>query len=135
MTTARNIRKSTALPATAPNANLNSTRVTGAGGNLWYKNLMAKKRPKHYRQQIYDYIEEMLGRPLTFDEHDELRDMLGEYVFSVTNLRGIVRRFFCNHDWKVDKKVEVGEKFSLFVKCTKCDKRTTKRMSIRSMRV
>lgn len=96
---------------------------------------MMKKRPKHYRQQIYDYIEERLGRPLTFDEHDELRDMIGEYVFSVSNIRAILHRSFCAHDWKVDKRVEMGEKFRLFVKCMKCDKRTTKRMATRSMRV
>lgn len=93
------------------------------------------KRPKHYRQQIYEYIEEMLGRPLTFEEHDDLRDMIGEYVFSSANLRAILARTFCNHDWKVDKRVELGEKFQLFVKCTKCDKRTTKRMPMRSVRL
>lgn len=94
---------------------------------------MSRKRPKHYRQQIYDYIEEMLGRPLTFDEHDELRDMIGEYVFSMTNLRGVLQRMVCAHDWKVDKKVEIGERFRLYVKCTKCDKRTTKRMPMHSV--
>lgn len=93
---------------------------------------MSKKRPKQYRQQIYDYVEELLGRPLTFDEHDVLRDMMGEYVFSVSNLRGVAQRLFCRHDWKVDKKVEVGERFRLYVKCTKCDKRTTKRMPMHS---
>lgn len=96
--------------------------------------MASRKRPKHYRQQIYDYVEELLGRPLTFDEHDDLRDMMGEYVFSVSNLRGVVQRLFCSHDWKVDKKVEVGGKrFRLYVKCMKCDKRTTKRMPLRSV--
>ena len=94
-----------------------------------------KKRAKHYRQQIYDYIEEMLGRPLTFEEHDDLRDMIGEYVFSSSNIRGILQRFFCAHEWKVDKKVEMGQKFRMFVKCAKCDKRTTKKMPTHSMRV
>lgn len=93
------------------------------------------KRPKHYRQQIYEYVEELLGRPLTFDEHDNLRDMMGEYVFSAANMRAILGRMFCAHDWKVDKRVELGEKFQLFVKCTKCDKRTTKRMPMRSARL
>lgn len=96
---------------------------------------MKKKRPKHYRRQIYDYVEELLERPLTFDEHDVLRDMMGEYIFSVTNLRGVVQRMFCAHDWKVDKKIEVGERFRLYVKCTKCDKRTTKRMPMHSVRL
>jgi hypothetical protein len=94
-----------------------------------------KRRPKHYRQQIYDYIEELLDRPLTFDEHDVLRDMIGEYVFSVGNLRAVLTRFFCSHDWKVDKKIEAGEKLKLYVKCMKCDKRTFKKMPMRSMRV
>ena len=90
---------------------------------------MSRKHPKEYRQQIYDYIEELLERPLTFDEHDQLRDMMGEYVFSVSNLRGVAKRLFCHHDWKVDKKVEAnGTRFRLYVKCLKCDKRTTKRM-------
>lgn len=93
------------------------------------------KRPKHYRQQIYEYVEELLDRPLTFDEHDNLRDMMGEYVFSSANMRAILTRMFCAHDWKVDKRVELGEKFQLFVKCTKCDKRTTKRMPMRSARL
>lgn len=92
-------------------------------------------RPKHYRQKIYEYIEELLDRPLTFEEHDELRDMIGEYVFSVANMRAILSRMLCAHDWKVDKRVELGEKFQLFVKCTKCDKRTTKRMPMRSVRL
>jgi hypothetical protein len=93
------------------------------------------KRPKHYRQQIYDYIESLLGRPLTFDEHDVLRDMIVEYVFSTTNVRGILRRAFCFHDWKVDKKVEGGERTKLYVKCTKCDKRTRKRLPEYSVRI
>ena len=93
------------------------------------------KQPKHYRQQIYDYIETLLGRPLTFDEHDELRDMIGEYVFSRNNLQAVLSRTFCNHDWVVDKKLEMGEKFKLYVKCVKCDKRTTKSMPERAMRL
>lgn len=94
-----------------------------------------KKRPKHYRREIYDYVEELLGRPLTFDEHDTLRDMMMEYVFSTRNLRSMLSRTFCRHDWKVDKKVEGGEQFKLYVKCVKCDKRTQKKMPTRSMRV
>ncbi len=93
------------------------------------------KRPKHHRQGIYDYVEELLERPLTFDEHDILRDLITEYVFSVSNMRSILSRIFCLHDWKVDKKVEGGENFKLYVKCVKCDKRTEKKMSTRSMRV
>ncbi len=46
-----------------------------------------KPRPKHYRQRIYDYVEGMLGRPLSLDEHDDLRDIISEYAFSITNLR------------------------------------------------
>jgi hypothetical protein len=94
-----------------------------------------RQRPKHYRQQIYDYIEEMLGRPLTFDEHDKLRDMIGEYVFSMANMRAILGRTFCAHKWKPDKKVEAGEKVRLYVKCVKCDKRTTHKMKTRSARI
>lgn len=96
---------------------------------------MDTKRPKHYRQQIYDYIEELMGRPLSFEEHDALRDMIGEYVFSVANMRAILSRVFCAHDWKVDKKIEGGERVRLYVKCMKCDKRTSKKMPTRSMRV
>jgi len=96
---------------------------------------MQDKFPKHYRQQIYDYIEELLGRQLTFEEHDILRDMMGEYVFSVSNLRAIMRRTFCLHDWKIDKKIEAGEKLRMYVKCVKCDKYTKKKMPTRSMRV
>ena len=94
-----------------------------------------KKQPKHYRQQMYDYIEELLGRPLTFEEHDVLRDMIVDYVFSTRNMRAILARMFCLHDWKIDKKIEAGEKFRLYVKCAKCDKRTFKKMPTRSMRV
>lgn len=94
-----------------------------------------KRRPKHYRQQIYEYVEELLGRPLTFDEHDQLRDMMGEYVFSAANMRAILGRMVCAHDWKVDKRLELGEKPQLYVKCMKCDKRTTKRMPVRSVRL
>ncbi|MDB4992423.1 MAG: hypothetical protein JWL75_668 [Parcubacteria group bacterium] len=94
-----------------------------------------KQRPKHYRQRIYDYIEELLERPLTFDEHDILRDMIGEYVFSVGNIRAVLSRAVCSHDWKVDKKIEGGEKLRLFVKCVKCDKRTSKKMPVHSIRV
>lgn len=94
-----------------------------------------KKRPKHYRREIYDYVEELLERPLSFEEHDMLRDMMMEYVFSTRNMRSMVARAFCLHDWKVDKKVEGGEQFKLYVKCTKCDKRTQKKMPTHSMRV
>lgn len=96
---------------------------------------MTKMRPKHYRQQIYDYVEELLGRPLSFEEHDVLRDMIIDYVFSANNLRAIADRMFCIHDWKVDKKIEGGEKVKLYVKCVKCDKRTQKKMSVHSVRV
>jgi hypothetical protein len=94
-----------------------------------------KRRPKHYRQQIYDYVEEMLGRPLTFEEHDTLRDMIGDYVFSMANIRAILSRTLCSHQWKADKKVEMGDKPRLFVKCIKCDKRTTKKMPTYSARI
>ncbi len=94
-----------------------------------------KRRPKHYRQQIYDYVEELLERPLTFDEHDVLRDMMGEYVFSAGNISAVIARVICAHDWKVDKKIEGGEKPKLYVKCMKCDKRTQKKMPMRSVRV
>jgi hypothetical protein len=95
-----------------------------------------KRRPKHYRQQIYDYIEELLERPLTLEEHDALRDMMSEYVFSVANVRALMGRIVCHHDWKVDKKVEgAGDKVRLYVKCSKCDKRTTKKMSYHALRV
>lgn len=96
---------------------------------------MKKRRPKHYRQQIYDYVEELTGRPLTFEEHDALRDMIGEYVFSVANLRAILWRTVCHHNWKADKKIEAGETPRMFVKCTKCDKRTTKKLPVHSVRV
>lgn len=94
-----------------------------------------KQRPKFYRQQIYDYVEELLERPLTFDEHDQLRDMIGEYVFSRANLRALLSRTFCHHDWKPDKKIQVGTRPRLYVKCVKCDKQTTKKMPVRSMRL
>jgi hypothetical protein len=94
-----------------------------------------KRRPKHYRQHIYDYVEELLGRSLTLEEHDALRDMIGEYVFSSANLSAILSRAFCIHEWKADKKVEAGENVRLYVKCVKCDKHTTKKMPTYSVRV
>lgn len=86
------------------------------------------KHPKDYRQQIYSYVEGLLGRPLTFEEHDDLRDMMSEYVFSMQNMRAIMRRIFCSHDWTSDKKVESGAQTRVYVKCLKCDKRSRKRM-------
>ena len=86
------------------------------------------KQPKDYRQQIYGYIEELLGRPLTVEEHDDLRDMMSEYVFSMQNVSAVARRLFCVHDWTSDKKVESGAQTRVFVKCLKCDKRSRKRM-------
>lgn len=96
---------------------------------------MDQKLPKHYRQQIYGYIEELLGRPLTFEEHDDLRDMMTEYVFSGQNMSAMLRRFFCFHDWVSDRKVEGGQHARVHVKCRKCDKRTKKRMPTISMNV
>ena len=86
------------------------------------------KQPRDYRQQIYGYIEELLGRPLTFEEHDDLRDMMSEYVFSMQNVGAVVRRVFCNHDWISDKRVESGAQTRVHVKCLKCDKRSLKKM-------
>lgn len=86
------------------------------------------KRPKDHRQKMYGYIEEMLGRPLTFEEHDDLRDMMSEYVFSMQNMNAVVRRIFCVHDWTSDKKVESGAQTRVYVKCLKCDKRSLKKM-------
>lgn len=94
-----------------------------------------KKRPKHYREQIYDYVESLIDRPLTFEEHDILRDLIMDYVFTVSNLRAIVARMVCIHDWKADKRIEGGDKVRLFVKCVKCDKRTLKKMPMHSARV
>lgn len=94
-----------------------------------------KQRPKHYRQQVYDYVEELLDRPLTFDEHDILRDIIVDYAFSSGNIRAMISRALCRHDWKVDKKVEGGERTRLYVKCMKCDKRTRKKLPVHSLRV
>lgn len=85
------------------------------------------KLPKDYRHQIYSYVEELIERPLTFDEHDDLRDMLNEYAFSKRNVVFYVRRAFCFHDWSSDNKVEAGQRTRVYVKCLKCDKRTKKR--------
>ena len=135
MTMARNTPRSTAHHAAVRSVILPDMHNPPQGRKLCYKEGM-KRRPKHYRQQIYDYIEEMLGRPLTFEEHDTLRDMIGDYVFSMANMRAIFARTLCIHDWKVDKKVEAdGQKFKMYVKCVKCDKRTSKKMSYHSLRV
>jgi hypothetical protein len=91
------------------------------------------KLPKDYRQQIYSYVEELLERPLTFEEHDDLRDMLTEYVFSMQSISAYMRRVFCAHEWINDKKVESGPDTRLHVKCAKCDKRTMKKMPMISM--
>lgn len=98
---------------------------------------IAMKLPKHYRQQIYGYIEELLGRSLTFEEHDDLRDMMAEYVFSMQNLGSITRRAFCFHDWTTDHigRIEGGKSPRVYVKCQKCDKRSYKKMPTISMRV
>lgn len=95
------------------------------------------KKPKEYRQQIYGYIEELLGRPLTFEEHDDLRDMMTEYVFSTQNLGAMMRRFVCWHDWTSDRigMVEGGKNSGVYVKCVKCDKRTRKKMPTIAMDV
>lgn len=87
------------------------------------------RHPKDYRQKVYDYVEELLGRPLTFEEHDDLRDMMNEYVFSATNLRATVRRVFCRHEWTSDKMIEGGGRQTrAYVKCVRCDKRSMKHM-------
>jgi len=93
------------------------------------------KQPRDYRQQIYSYIEELLGRPLSFEEHDDIRDMLTEYVFSMQNIRAYTRRVFCLHEWISDKKVESGANARAYVKCAKCDKRTKKKMPAISLRL
>lgn len=93
------------------------------------------KHPKDYRKQIYGYIEELLGRSLTYEEHDDLRDMMMEYVFSTQNMGTTVRRLFCIHDWIIDRKVEGGQQLRAHVKCRKCDKRTLKKMPSVSMKV
>lgn len=96
-----------------------------------------KKLPKEYRQQIYGYIEELLGRPLTLDEHDDLRDMMTEYIFSTQNLGSMLRRYVCWHDWTSDRVglIEGGTHVRMYVKCLKCDKRTRKKMPTISMGV
>ncbi|HEY4489252.1 MAG TPA: hypothetical protein VJA87_02100 [Candidatus Paceibacterota bacterium] len=87
------------------------------------------KHPKEYRQKVYDYVEELLGRPLTYGEHDDLRDIMSEYISSVTSLQTVVGRIFCAHEWIGDKMVESGSKQTrAYVKCVKCDKRIMKRM-------
>ena len=94
------------------------------------------KLPKDYRQQIYAYVEELLERPLTFEEHDDLRDMLTEYVFSMQNIGAYMRRVFCLHDWISDKKIETsGSSPRVHVKCSKCDRRTKKKMPTISMKM
>ncbi len=86
------------------------------------------KLPKHYRKEIYDYIEELLGRNLTLDEHENLRDMMLEYVFSMRSMRMGFKRFFCIHQWGADRRVEGGKRPRVYVKCARCDKRTVKKM-------
>jgi hypothetical protein len=93
------------------------------------------KKPKQYREEIYDYIESLLGRPLTFEEHDDLRDMMTEYVFSSQNMSSMFRKMFCSHDWISDKKIEGGQRTRVHVKCSKCDKRSYKEMPTISMRI
>lgn len=86
------------------------------------------KLPKHYRKEIYEYVEELLGRNLTLDEHDNLRDMMIEYVFSMRSMRMSLKRAFCFHAWVADKQVEGGKRPKVHVKCTRCDKRSVKHM-------
>jgi hypothetical protein len=93
------------------------------------------RESKEYRQEIYGYVEELLGRQLTFQEHDDLRDIMVSYVFDRSNLRTLIRRVFCNHEWKIDKKIEAGEAIKMFVKCHKCDKRTKQKMPTRSVKI
>lgn len=90
---------------------------------------------KEYRQEVYVYVESLLGRHLTFDEHDDLRDIMVSYVLDASNMKTMLFRFFCIHEWKIDKKVEAGEKIRLYVKCLKCDTRTLKKMPTRTMRI
>jgi hypothetical protein len=96
-----------------------------------------KKLPKEHRQQIYGYIEELLARPLTLDEHDVLRDMMTEYAISTQDLRSMLRRYVCLHDWASDRVglVEGGTNSRMYVKCRKCDKRTSKKMPTISMNI
>jgi len=89
---------------------------------------MPNKLPKEYREEIYSYVEDLLERPLTFEEHDELRDMILDYVFDMRSIRMYVRRTLCMHAWASDKKVEGGKRPVIHLKCRKCDKRKAKRM-------
>ena len=93
------------------------------------------KLAKEHRQEMYDYVESLLGRHLTFEEHDTMRGIMVSYVLDASNLRTTLRRFFCIHDWNIDRKVEAGEKVRMYVKCAKCDKRTKKKMPTRSMQI
>jgi len=95
------------------------------------------KHPREYRQQIYGYIEELLGRPLTFEEHDDLRDMMTGYVLSTQNPGAMLRRAFCAHDWASDRigKIEGGKNPRVYVKCVKCDKRSLRKMPTISMHI
>ncbi|HEY0010353.1 MAG TPA: hypothetical protein VGB97_00365 [Candidatus Paceibacterota bacterium] len=85
------------------------------------------KHPKDYRHEIYTYIEGLLERPLSFEEHDDLQDMLNDYA-SMRNLGLYVRRALCRHNWSSDNKIEGGQKTLVHMKCTKCDKRKLKKM-------
>ena len=86
------------------------------------------KRPKDYRQEIYSYVVGLLGRPLTYEEHDDLHDMMSEYVFSMRNMGATIRRIFCRHDWISDKKIESGQRQRAYVKCLHCDKRSFRKV-------
>ncbi len=93
------------------------------------------KLAKEHRREIYEYVEKLIGRNLTFDERDDIRSMMASYVLDASNFKTTLRRFFCIHDWNIDRKIEAGKDIRMFVKCAKCDKRTKKKMSTRSMQV
>lgn len=76
--------------------------------------------PRIHRRRLYDYIEDLLDRDLTCEEHDKIRELVRTYSNDAFKPTHFLKQLFCNHDWKVEQ-VEISQVMKSFIKCRKCD--------------
>lgn len=77
-------------------------------------------KEKARRAPIYKKIEEILGRPLTLIEHDEVRELLFKYRWGGSLFLLWLKQQFCIHKWDVQG-VMIKERMQFTGRCNKCD--------------
>lgn len=85
---------------------------------LDYKHSCMKEKAR--RKPIYEKVEGIIQRPLTIEEHDELRTLLFAYRWGSSLICLWLKQQFCIHKWDVQGIILRG-RMKFTGRCDLCD--------------